>query len=191
MKPPCSVPECDRKRESANGFCNGHYRRWRDKGDPGRPFPPRLSVEQRFWSKVARRSVLECWEWQGTTDSYGYGVQKISGRMHKAHRLAYEWLRGPIPAGLTIDHLCWNVLCSNPWHMEPVTSPENTRRRNARRTHCKRGHALTAPNIRLVQSPAGSVVRVCLVCTRLYDEHRIRVAGKSRRVPVAEWAVAS
>jgi hypothetical protein len=30
----CSVPGCGREHR-ARGFCNGHYKRWRDTGDPG------------------------------------------------------------------------------------------------------------------------------------------------------------
>lgn len=157
----CAVTGCYRKRGSAKGFCNGHYRRWRDKGDPGEPFTPRATFDKRFWARVERRSVLECWAWAGTVDIYGYGVIRKDGSQNKAHRLAYEMLRGAIPAGLTIDHLCWNTVCVNPWHMEPVTFAENARRMNARRTHCKSGHAFTPENTRISD---GS--RVCVTCAR-------------------------
>jgi hypothetical protein len=45
-----------------------------------------------------------------------------------AHRLVYRALRGPIPDGLTLDHLCRVPACVNPWHLEPVTAAENSRR---------------------------------------------------------------
>ena len=44
------------------------------------------------------------------------------------HRVLYEAEVGPIPAGLTIDHLCNHKNCLETFHMEPVTSGENTRR---------------------------------------------------------------
>jgi hypothetical protein len=45
-----------------------------------------------------------------------------------AHRYAYEWLIGPIPIGLDLDHLCRTRECVNPNHLEPVTRKENIRR---------------------------------------------------------------
>lgn len=60
----------------------------------------------------------DCWEWTGKAAS-GYG----------AHRRVYEWLRGPVPEGLELDHLCRNKLCVRPDHLEPVTRAENMRRR--------------------------------------------------------------
>src|SRR6266576_3456485 len=101
--------------------------------------------QQRFWAKVDRRGSEECWPWQANRGR-GYGNVWIAGRMYRAHRVAYELLIGPIPEGLTLDHLCRNRGCVNPAHLEPVTSRENTLRgegisaNNARKTHCKHGH---------------------------------------------------
>jgi hypothetical protein len=52
---------------------------------------------------------------------------------------------GPIPDGLTIDHLCRTPACVNPEHMEPVTMAENIRRGTQadfqrRKTTCPQGH---------------------------------------------------
>ena len=70
-----------------------------------------------------------------------------------AHRLIYAWTHGYIPEGLVIDHLCRNGLCINVEHLEAVTNVENVMRgegvcaKNARKTHCKRGHILSLENI--------------------------------------------
>lgn len=45
-----------------------------------------------------------------------------------AHRAVYDEIVGPIPYGLTLDHLCANPPCVNPAHMEPVTPGENRKR---------------------------------------------------------------
>ncbi len=65
-----------------------------------------------------------CWEWLHAIQVRGYGV--LRGRL--AHRVIYEAVRGPIPEGLQIDHLCENKRCVNPWHLEAVTLQENLRR---------------------------------------------------------------
>lgn len=69
-----------------------------------------------------------CWEWARYRDPNGYGRAYDGQVMQWAHRYAWEALRGPIPKGLQIDHLCNNPPCVNPDHLEPVTQAENIRR---------------------------------------------------------------
>jgi hypothetical protein len=51
-----------------------------------------------------------------------------------AHRVVYERVRGPIPKGLVLDHLCRNPGCVNPEHLEPVSQATNLRRAMSRLT---------------------------------------------------------
>ena len=83
--------------------------------------------DRRFWAKV--RVSGDCWEWTGATNSRGYGCLVRDKRGYLAHRYAYTLAVGPIPDGLTIDHLCGNKRCVRPEHLEPVTVAENIRRR--------------------------------------------------------------
>ncbi len=69
-----------------------------------------------------------CWIWQGGTQGQGYGRMSVNRRNVPAHRHYYEEKNGPIPPGLTIDHLCRVPSCVNPDHLEPVTLAENLRR---------------------------------------------------------------
>lgn len=88
----------------------------------------------RFWSKVDQADPSGCWLWLGGVNRFGYGrFAATSADLVLAHRYAYELVVGPIPAGLTLDHLCERPPCVRPDHLEPVTNSENLRRRHARR----------------------------------------------------------
>lgn len=80
-----------------------------------------------IWRRVQIGERDECWPWLGVKNQKGYGMVsdwlKFNGS-RLAHRLTYEYLIGPIPDGLVIDHLCRNPGCVNPYHMEPVTNWE-------------------------------------------------------------------
>ena len=86
-----------------------------------------LRVAERFWRHVAGEDPLGCWQWQGSTRS-GYGAFWTPCGVVRAHKWAYENLRVEVPLGLSLDHLCRDRLCVNPWHLEPVTHAVNNRR---------------------------------------------------------------
>lgn len=85
-------------------------------------------LADRFWEKVDKTG--DCWLWTGALVN-GYGVIHSGTKHTFAHRVAYEMLSHPIPAGLVIDHLCRTPRCVNPAHLEPVTHTENVRRGNS------------------------------------------------------------
>ncbi len=72
-----------------------------------------------------------CWEFVGALDRGGYGMVGLRGNPtgeQYAHRAAWVCINGPIPEGMTLDHLCRNRSCINPAHLEPVTMKVNVRR---------------------------------------------------------------
>lgn len=77
----------------------------------------------------------DCLVWQGARTKKGYGNIRLGGRNGRnayTHRLIYEELVGPIPEGMTIDHVaergCTSKACCNVEHLEVVTYAENNRR---------------------------------------------------------------
>lgn len=88
---------------------------------------PQAGVYRRFVSKLDRQ---ECWIWLGGRNRQGYGFFYPHGPATRilAHRYSYEFFLGPIPEGLTIDHLCRVRACVRPSHLEAVTSEVNIRR---------------------------------------------------------------
>ncbi len=103
---------------------------------------------KRFWSKIL---ILDngCWQWKKLSIEKGqYAKILINGKILIAHRWIFEQFIKLIPKGLTLDHLCRNRGCVNPWHLEIVTLKENILRGfgsaafNARKQFCKWGHSL-------------------------------------------------
>lgn len=138
--------------------------------------------------RIKINPVSGCWEWQRYKDKKGYG-RWIKGL---AHRLAYTVLVGPIPCGLTLDHICRNRACVRPlWHgdpnghVEPVTMRENILRgegvaaKNHRKPKCCNGHPLYGPNLKIIQRD-GRTTRVCIECDR---DRKIRHNWKSKGMP--------
>lgn len=138
---------------------------------------PRPCDHERFWEKVAAPDANGCLNWARPLDRYGYGNFWLCGFRHKAHRAAWLLLRGPIPDGLELDHLCRNPACVNPDHLEPVTHLVNMRRglsgaANKAKTHCPQGHEYTEENIKWYQGR-----RYCRECHRT-DNRRRRAIKK-------------
>lgn len=125
------------------------------------------TAEQRFDRQTIPVTESGCVLWVGTTNQKGYGRfwcdQKKA--LVSAHRFAYERERGPIPEGLTIDHLCRVTGCVRVEHLEVVDNRTNVLRgdnppaRHARQTHCKWGHPLDIENTRTTSG--GRVCRRC------------------------------
>lgn len=125
--------------------------------------------QARFWARVALPNEQGCMLWTGPIDRRGYARFKKK----LVHRISYEMAVGPIPDGLTVDHVkargCRHRHCVAPLHLEAVTGAENNRRSesptaiNARKTHCHRGHPFDQQNT--YRDPAGQ--RQCRACRAL------------------------
>lgn len=115
-----------------------------------------------------------CVLWLGHIMANGYGQigrgSKGAGSI-LVHRAAYEIAKGPIPAGMTLDHLCRIRSCVNADHLEAVSHCENLMRGqsfsavNAAKTHCINGHPFSGVNLKITLSGK----RHCRQCDR--DRH--------------------
>jgi hypothetical protein len=124
----------------------------------------KMNVAEKFWSRVNKTE--KCWLWQGCLTN-GYGKICSKKKAIRAHRFAFEQLKGPIPKGMQLDHLCRVRNCVRPDHLEIVTGAENSRRGvgfagiNAQRKYCKSGHQFTEKNT--YRNPTNGQ-RTCRAC---------------------------
>lgn len=196
-EPTCPVPDPEGHSKSGglrNGMCNKHYQRAWLYGDPlvKRSRWDDQTPEMRFLAKVDKDGPLPekrpelgpCWAWTGAKQGSGYGHFRLEGRGIGAHVAAYALMRGSIPEGTELDHLCHpgdgscprvtcrHRLCVNPDHLEPVTRLENQKRGNTwvaaqmAKTHCPKGHEYTPENTRVRIAPSGNPMRSCKKCQK-------------------------
>lgn len=162
----------------------------------GRPDP---TAEARFWPKVDKRGPDECWLWKAAMGADGYPRFTYMGQMRHAHRVSAILAGIEVPANLDVDHLCRIRTCVNPAHMRVVTRRVNALEnndspfaRNARKTHCVRGHPLSGDNLSVYTITKKKTrygrptntrhqTRACLACKRA-RYHRLKLAGAERTV---------
>lgn len=149
------------------------------------------SEADRFWAKVDktgpppthRPALGPCWLWTaGLRNGYGaFGMgSRTDGSRRKvyAHRQAWEWANGPIPADRELDHLCRVPRCVRPDHLEPVphginlkrgTGPAILAQRQRSKTRCPQGHPYDEANTYWYQGE-----RQCRECMRQRSRQRRR-----------------
>ena len=146
-------------------FIKGHNG-WRPRGTP----------DIRFTKQIIQGNADECVLWAGKVNNMGYGQFCLTGVFVLAHRYSYEQVKGAIPEGLVLDHLCGNPRCVNPVHLEAVTQADNLRRGkgfggiNSRKTTCPNGHAYTDETT--LRNKQGW--RECRICRQAREKKRVR-----------------
>lgn len=139
-------------------------------------------IIDRFLAKTLIAGFTECCEWTGRLDIGGYPLIDLPERPYRAHRWIYEYCFGPIPPGMTVDHVCHNESdcpggkfcphrkCVNPFHLTLKTIGDNSRSSPnflGNRAACFRGHPYADGNFRITNG-----IRVCLLCEAIRQEAR-------------------
>ena len=84
-----------------------------------------------FWRKVKKTDT--CWLWTAGKSLGGYGTCTYNNQNESAaHRLAWVFTNGTIPAGKLVCHKCHVRACVNPDHLYIGTHLDNMRDRTKR-----------------------------------------------------------
>lgn len=169
----CILLDCESE-SSSRGLCNRHYLILL-RGGGFKDVKDFARYGEEPHEKMLKGFEIDeesgCWNWVRTLNR-GRGQIKHLGKNLVAYRVSYEHFIGDIPSGLALDHLCENIRCINPFHLEPVTTSENTKRYHANRRfdpyyqkirqtrkYCKNGHSWAGEN--LVVHSGRIVCRLC------------------------------
>lgn len=136
-----------------------------------------------------------CWEWTATRVGGGYGQFRNAGVKWYAHIFMWQLFNGPVPEGMTIDHVCHNEAaergecaggpdclhrrCVRPDHLVPKSQRDNSLaspNSMGRRTHCRKNHPYDKENTYFRKNKNGTVSRVCRAC-----RHATYLAYKERK----------
>lgn len=124
---------------------------------------PKITLAERFWSKVSIGPSDACWPWQSS--KWGvYGVFWFAPRYEAAHRVAWILTFGPIPDGLWVLHKCDNPPCCNPAHLFLGTHRDNMldmhrKRRGAKCPECGQHHPGSKLNHEAVRAIRSELVK--------------------------------
>ena len=153
--------------------------RWRTNGTTA--LAPKPTLEDRFWLRVDRGAVDECWNWTGALFAgSGYGLVSVERVPRGAHRVSYELHHGPIPDGLFVCHRCDNPRCVNPAHLFIGTAADNSadmvaksRSANGERVA---GAKLTAADVRRIRALSSGGLKPPQIAER-FGVHTSHVRG--------------
>lgn len=141
-------------------------------------------LAERFWARVERRGPDECWPWKGyrsprATRRLEYGIFTYAkSKRVRAHRLAFELSKGPIPAGQCVCHSCDVPWCCNPAHLWLGTVADNNLDRHIKGRTVLRGKS---PRLAGEAHPAAKITA--------QDASAIRADARSVRVIARDFGL--
>lgn len=129
---------------------------------------------KRFWEKISI-SDKGCWEWNYAKDKDGYGLFNNRGKMWRVHRLTYTMMYGSI-GNLVIDHLCRNIKCCNPLHLEAVTPKINSERGIiSSKIQCIRNHEFNKKNTLIRKNGTRNCRKYSNIRSIIYYRRKIEI----------------
>lgn len=154
--------------------------------------PPRIPLEVRFWSKVAKTAT--CWLWVGGGEPYGriHVGYRAEGnyRLESAHVVSWVLAYGPVPESLYVLHTCDVKLCVRPDHLFVGTALDNMQDK------MKKGRHVSSPGERNGQAKlsdaqvfelralyvSGTHTQLALSCLfGVSNQHVSRLVSEKRR----------
>lgn len=79
-------------------------------------------------SRIVQNIVVgdnDCWIWQKSCNSAGYGQLTEDKKYWLAHRYAYACVNSDLSDDLVVRHKCHNTKCCNPNHLTLGTNKDN------------------------------------------------------------------
>lgn len=135
-------------------------------------------VCDRFWVKVDKKELNDCWEWQAAIQERGYGAFGIGKKVYTSHRVSWMLANGEIPEGLHVLHKCDNRKCVNPNHLFLGTNADNVADMDAKGR--RRTNPVIGEERHDVQLTENEVIEI-------FDKHWFQ--GRSQRQLASEYGV--
>jgi hypothetical protein len=98
----------------------------------------------------------------------GYGLFAVGHASVLAHRFSKALDIGYAPRKLHVDHMCKNIICVNPIHLDVVSPAEHLLRessvcaQNKRKSECDHGHEFNEKNTYVRHDGTGRACRRCV-----------------------------
>jgi len=138
---------------------------------------------QRFLRKVDKKDT-GCWEWKGFKNENGYPRMRLRYKYVYAHRFSCLALKDVDPTGFQVHHICENIVCVNPEHLEALTPREHIAKTPRSigfiaisTDYCSNGHKLTEDNLQIWKNG-----RHCKQCKKEWAAKRFK-ANPSQKSP--------